>query len=395
MEIDLEKVHDVMVDALDLKDLRQLLNYKFNLRLDDVVGNVGLSEAVEKILDRFKRRGLLPQLIAEIAAARPNRPDVQAVYRDYAASLVSASKQADVDAKVKEAYTRFFGGKPPVVIQKAGQEQATVPTKDAGLERTLRADLGFLDVAQWTAKLERQSARVCRVELNDADGTMGTGFLVGPDALLTNYHVLQPIIDGTASSASVKFRFDYETRPDGTPSDGLLVDLAKPDEKATWLLGYALYSAAEAAGHPDDPPPTTTELDYALVRLARKIGDEPVVVGGAPRGWIEVPEAQPSFSGLPLWMILQHPNRKPLKLAFDTNPGVEVKHGGLRVRYSTNTEGGSSGSPCFDKDWKLLALHHYGDPAFSHPKFNQGVPITLIRNSLGDAARAALGGRCL
>lgn len=394
MPIDLERVNNVIRATFNVDDFRRLLCFKFDMRLEDEVGNVGFSTAVERIVNSFEQHGLLPQLIAEVAAARPMRQDVQDLYRAYAATLVSAAKQEDVDAQVKQAYARFFGGKPPVEIQKAGQEQATVPTKDAGLERTLRTDLGFLDVAQWTAKLERQSARVCRVELNDANGTMGTGFLVGPDALLTNYHVLQPIIDGPASAAAIKFRFDYVTRPDGTPSDGKLVDLAKPDDRATWLLGHGPYSAAEAAGHPDTPP-TAKELDYALVRLARKIGDEPVAAGGAARGWIYVPEAQPNLGGLPLWMILQHPNREPLKLAFDSNPQVEVKFDGLRVHYSTNTEGGSSGSPCFDKDWNLLALHHYGDPAFAHPKFNQGVPIALIRKDLSDPARAALGGRRL
>ena len=81
-------------------------------------------------------------------------------------------------------------------------------------------------------------------------------------------------------------------------------------------------------------------------------------------------------------------------LAFDTDPKVEVKFGGLRVRYATNTEGGSSGSPCFNKDWDLIALHHYGDPAFGQPKYNQGIPIGKIREHLrGKGAEAALGSR--
>jgi V8-like Glu-specific endopeptidase len=50
-----------------------------------------------------------------------------------------------------------------------------------------------------------------------------------------------------------------------------------------------------------------------------------------------------------------------------------------RVRYATNTEPGSSGSPVFDLDWNLVALHHLGDPAYDHPaSYNQGVPIQLI-----------------
>jgi V8-like Glu-specific endopeptidase len=52
--------------------------------------------------------------------------------------------------------------------------------------------------------------------------------------------------------------------------------------------------------------------------------------------------------------------------------------GTTRVRYRTNTEGGSSGSPCFDADWNLIALHHLGDPNFSTPTYNQGIPFTAI-----------------
>jgi hypothetical protein len=33
-------------------------------------------------------------------------------------------------------------------------------------------------------------------------------------------------------------------------------------------------------------------------------------------------------------------------------------------------------------DWDLVALHHYGDPAWAAPKFNQGVPIGMIRSRI-------------
>jgi V8-like Glu-specific endopeptidase len=81
-------------------------------------------------------------------------------------------------------------------------------------------------------------------------------------------------------------------------------------------------------------------------------------------------------------MIAQHPDGSPLKLALDMQSVISVNDNGTRVRYATNTEPGSSGSPCFDLDWSLVALHHLGDPAWREPKFNQGVPASIIRKRL-------------
>ena len=106
-----------------------------------------------------------------------------------------------------------------------------------------------------------------------------------------------------------------------------------------------------------------------------------------------MPDAAPALTPKMPLFILQHPKTAPLKLALDTEAVIEVIHEGRRVRYATNTESGSSGAPCFDAEWTLVALHHYGDPAFNHPKYNQGIPIGMIRERLENKGKsAALGG---
>jgi hypothetical protein len=51
------------------------------------------------------------------------------------------------------------------------------------------------------------------------------------------------------------------------------------------------------------------------------------------------------------------------------------------VRHRTNTEKGSSGSPCFDLKWNLLALHQCGNPA-DNPgglaRWNQAIPFDTV-----------------
>jgi len=400
-QINIEEVNEAIVSSFKTSDFRRLLDFRFRVDLEEEAPeNATKKDAVYAIVKKAEDEGWLPELIAEIARERPKRNDVQEVYRRYAAALVSDLKKAQVDASVRAAYSKFFGDK-RVNIQIGGDSEAIVPKTDAGLERTVRETLGFFDVGRWLGRFASQAGRVCRVELNDANGIMGTGFLVGPDALLTNYHVFEKVIKGDHPADLVRFRFDYRTQADGTPSDGKLIELASPADPKEWLLGRAPYSDAEKTNNPDVTAPTADQLDYALVRLARKIGDERVTADGSTRGWIFVPEAQLTLGGLPALMILQHPQLRrdrqpePLMLAFDTNPQVELKYGGLRVRYATNTEGGSSGSPCFNKDWDLIALHHYGDPAVvEKPKFNQGIPIGKIREHLrANGAEGALGSR--
>ena len=83
------------------------------------------------------------------------------------------------------------------------------------------------------------------------------------------------------------------------------------------------------------------------------------------------------FLASPALYIVQHPLGQPLKLALDTQAVLAVNPGGTRVRYRTNTDHGSSGSPCFDKDWNLVALHHSGSTRVT-PTWNEGIPFPKI-----------------
>jgi V8-like Glu-specific endopeptidase len=82
---------------------------------------------------------------------------------------------------------------------------------------------------------------------------------------------------------------------------------------------------------------------------------------------------------------VQHPAAEPMQLAIDTQAIIKLNGNATRVQYRTNTLAGSSGSPCFNKDWELVALHHSGDPQFSslhHAEFNEGIPLAAIATLL-------------
>jgi hypothetical protein len=211
---------------------------------------------------------------------------------------------------------------------------------------------------------------------------------------------MEPVLEGTNGPTDVECVFDFKLLANGTTSRTPVKLHA-----TAWQIGHSPYSKAEADGKPDQADPTADELDYALIRLADPIGAKPWAQrpnseGGAPkRGWLKVPDAAPTLKSPMGVLIAQHPNGYPLKLGVDTDAINQAKNLWLngaktRVRYATNTLGGSSGSPVFDLEWNLIALHHYGDPAYSHPpKYNQGVPIHLIRERLAKAEKAGvLGG---
>ena len=80
-------------------------------------------------------------------------------------------------------------------------------------------------------------------------------------------------------------------------------------------------------------------------------------------------------------------------------PGAVVFLGGVpgaqaapRLHYRAATEGGSSGSPVFNADWKLVGLHHSGGEAM--PKLsgepgtyeaNEGISIAAIASAVAAA----------
>lgn len=112
-------------------------------------------------------------------------------------------------------------------------------------------------------------------------------------------------------------------------------------------------------------------LDYILLRVNGAPGQD--FVGNIQRGWLQ-PLKHSFLEGEPLF-IIQHPNGGPLAFAFDRVKGCEE----ARVTYWTNTEHGSSGSPCFTFAWDLVALHQ----RVTHPKTdpdrpNMGIPFSRI-----------------
>ena len=364
------KLANTLTTTLSLDDLESFVYASTGDQLYDAFVAQGQPKTatIRKLLIALEEQGTTADFLALVWENRPGRPEVRREIASYFPDA-AARQQKKLDLSV----------------QIAGTDQANAPQNAfaPGFQRNVRPYLPAFDPRVWQAKLVRVQHRVCRLEIDGA--AIGTGFLVGADAVLTNWHVVE-FAKSESKVDKLVCRFGYLRLPNDEVQPGDLIGLAP-----TGILDTSPYGAAEKTAHPDDPLPTPQELDYALLRLARRVGEEQV--DGELRGWVSLPTKMlPLPVDTPI-LIMQHPFGTPMKLALDTQGVIGLTSNGARLRYRTNTDPGSSGSPVLTMGWDIVALHHYGDPTWRNPVFNQGVPIDLIRQSIEEHGRGAALGR--
>lgn len=245
------------------------------------------------------------------------------------------------------------------------------PTK-RNLEKILSQDNIIFDIATFRTTVGQIEGRVCRVEKNNAP--QGTGFLIAPDVVLTNNHVVAEVVADSQKLSQWGFRFDYKIMEDGTTRNPGV------SYKATEIIAARPHSAVDTVGEPKPGVPADDDLDFALVRLEEAPGDETLGKGAQSplRGFVELPTSadNPDFSSNLVLFIPQHPQGNPMKLTVNTFRSWNQNE--TRMTYLNDTSPGSSGSPIFNGNWQLVGLHHSGDPQFGQPEYNEGIPINKI-----------------
>jgi hypothetical protein len=344
------KLTEVLTAAFAPGTFGLLLLHRLDKQLYNLapMGGVTFEEMVSAVIQRANMEGWWDALVLKAREVNPGN-----------ASLLAFSQQFGLSS-INQTVTR--------------QE----------LERMIKPENPLLDVNVWRTELGKLEAQICRIEYGTERGRSitGTGFLFGGSSVvMTNYHVMEPVIkmmaDGDrAKPENVLCRFDYKRTGVGTVlNEGVTYGLA-----SDWLI-----DASE--NYPLDQEAPADRLDYALIRLAAPAGKDTIgdknSQAGEKRGFIPLPQTPfipAAGSGL---SILQHPRGEPMKLALDNDGVMSGNARGTRLRYNTNTESGSSGSPCFTFKWELAALHHSGDPDFDpahKPTYNEGIPMTAIMN---------------
>lgn len=192
----------------------------------------------------------------------------------------------------------------------------------------------------YLARGARAAQAVSRIAVRDSTGRLlayGTGFLIAPGVLITNNHVL-PSSDVCIRSEA---QFEYELDIDG---------------RALNAVAYALDSAKLFF--------TSQALDFTVVavRPTPSIGDGTL----SHYGYLPLVGSVGKISDGEWLTIVQHPNGDRKQICVRENK--VLKRTGDVLWYSTDTLGGSSGSPAFNNDWYVVALHHSGVPEMKDGK---------------------------
>jgi endonuclease G len=192
---------------------------------------------------------------------------------------------------------------------------------------------------------------VARVNIRDESRRLGfgTGSLVSPSLLLTNHHVL-PSAEIARTS---RVEFDFQ------------------EDAAGQLLTPRVFAL-----DPETFFVADKELDFALVAVA-----------GSPEfGCNRLVEELGKVIVGEYVTIIQHPSGLPKQVALRENQVVDLLPEFLH--YETDTEPGSSGSPVFNDQWQVVALHHASVPRGDGRYINEGVRVSQIVQFVRDAGFA-------
>ena len=208
---------------------------------------------------------------------------------------------------------------------------AVMSVEDIARERILGVSdllsVNFFDLGNLAAR------SVARVRIKTATGRIagyGTGFMVSPRLMLTNNHVLGNPRDASFSQFEFNFQDDFE----GKPMPTIVFEL----DPATFFI-------------------TDPHLDYTLVAVRDGAADRTPLQSF---GWRRLIEEEGKILRGEYASIIQHPDGGPKQLALRENQVIDVLEDFMH--YKTDTAPGSSGSPVFNDQWEVVALHHSGVP---------------------------------
>jgi V8-like Glu-specific endopeptidase len=201
----------------------------------------------------------------------------------------------------------------------------------------------------------RVARTIARIWVNVSSGrpsAYGTGFMVSPQLLITNHHVL----GDAATARSSLAEFDYQRRTDGT-----LI------QSTTFTLEPNVFFYANQ------------DLDYAVVAVKVRSDNGRSL---ADFGYNLLSEEEGKAIAAQKANIIQHPAGEPKQVALRENQIVDVLPNFLH--YKSDTAPGSSGAAVYNDRWEIVALHHSGVPDKTEDGQIRAIDGSPWRPEMGD-----------
>ncbi len=262
------------------------------------------------------------------------------------------------DAEVLSAQVRRQAARRPGEVETPDALPEAIAERAFGGAEAIWGDtLDFVSVA-FLEMGARKARAVGRVAFKSGQPN-GSGVLIGSDLFLTNNHV----VESPAKAAQCVLEFDYERDITGAVRESTRFRI-DPSFFITHPINGLDYTVF-AVGERWDGPETLAAYGSAPLSDA---GDKHMIG---------------EFAN-----IIQHPRGRFKEVVLRENRLVNRFDDALH--YLADTERGSSGSPVFNSEWQMIALHHWGGPWIdgrggSDPssfEINEGIRISSIVRDL-------------
>jgi len=301
-------------------------------KIRDLIGNAKTKRAIEELLSEkteynnaiINLRTRLKTLKSKEITGIISNSDANTERNNINFSLLEIVSMIEEDAQ-----------KEVVAPANSASSHPSIKTIKKGIEKVLN-NRKFKKV-DWYRKGIEKAKSVCKVHI--AGGYVGTGFLLEGGYLLTNNH---NIVSSTEAQYSrIEFGFDGST------------------ESVFYNLDHKDFITSE-------------ELDYSRIKI-KDNPEQPL----SQWGFLTLNPVPPRLDAL--LAIIQHPDGRSQEI--DHDEGCHIWE--YRLQYTVNTEPGSSGSPVFDINWDVVAIHHAGeelpiDAAGNTAYTNEGILIDYI-----------------